>query len=245
MELAGRQALVTGSSSGIGRAVGLALAEAGAAVCLVGRDRARLDAAVAAARERAPCSAAERVLGVAADLVREEDAARLAATLREAWGGIGILVHSAGAYGRGAIETASAAEFDALYAANVRAPYRLTQLLLPSLKERRGDVVFVNSTQGLAPSPGVGQFAATQHALRALADTLRGEVNEAGVRVLTIHLGRTATPRQAKVYEAEGRPYAPERLVQPEDVAAVVLAALRLPRTAEITTLSMRSTLKP
>jgi NADP-dependent 3-hydroxy acid dehydrogenase YdfG len=238
--LTGRAALVTGSSSGIGRAIALALAEAGAAVCLVGRDRFRLDDAVRAARYHG-----DRAFGIAADLTREDEAAGLAASVGEAWGGVDVLVHCAGAYRRGPLETAPLADLDALYAANIRAPYHLTQLLLPALKERRGDIVFVNSTQGVQPSPNVGQFAATQHALRAVAETLRGEVNEAGVRVLTIHLGRTATPRQAKVHAAEGRPYAPERLIQPEDVAATVLAALRLPRTAEITSLSMRPMLRP
>ena len=61
-----------------------------------------------------------------------------------------------------------------------------------------------------------------------------------GTRVLTVHVGRTATPRQAQIFAMEGRAYTPEKLMQPEDVAEVVLCALRLPRTAEMTTVSIR-----
>ena len=104
--------------------------------------------------------------------------------------------------------------------------------------------MFINSTQGLAASAGVGLFAATQHALRAMADSLRDEVNGDGVRVLTVYPGRTATPRQASIFELEGRPYAPDRLLQPEDIATMIVASLKLPRTAEVTNLTIRPMLK-
>ena len=84
--------------------------------------------------------------------------------------------------------------------------------------------MFLNSTQGLAASRGVGQYAATQHAMRAVADSLREEVNEQGVRVLSLFLGRTAGNLQRAIFAMEGRPYAPERLIQPGDVAEAVLA---------------------
>jgi NAD(P)-dependent dehydrogenase (short-subunit alcohol dehydrogenase family) len=104
--------------------------------------------------------------------------------------------------------------------------------------------VFINSSQGLAASPGVGQYAAAKHGLRAVADSLRGEVNDRGTRVLSVHVGRTATPMQERIFAMEGRAYAPERLMQPEDVGQVVLAALVLPRTAEMTSVSIRPALK-
>jgi short-subunit dehydrogenase len=65
------------------------------------------------------------------------------------------------------------------------------------LRKRRGQVVFINSTAGLNASAGVGLYSATKHALKALADSLRAEVNSDGVRVLSVYLGRTVTPMQA------------------------------------------------
>jgi NADP-dependent 3-hydroxy acid dehydrogenase YdfG len=86
----------------------------------------------------------------------------------------------------------------------------------------------------------VSQYAATKHALKAIADSLRAEVNTYGVRVLSIYPGRTATPMQAAVYKMEGKTYEPEKLMQPKDVAEVVMDALSLPRTAEVTDIHIR-----
>ena len=124
--------------------------------------------------------------------------------------------------------------------ANLLGPYALIQQLLPLLIEAQGQLVFINSTQGLKAAAGVGQFAATQHAMKAVADSLRDEVNASGVRVMSIFLGRTATERQRAIFATEGRPYPPERLIQPADVAELVLFLLRLPRTAEVTDTVLR-----
>jgi short-subunit dehydrogenase len=109
---------------------------------------------------------------------------------------------------------------------------------------RKGQIVFLNSTAGLRARANVSQYAATKHALKAVADSLREEVNPAGVRVLSLFLGRTATPMQASVFAAERREYNPGILMQPEDVAEVVVNALVLPRRAEITEISMRPAIK-
>ncbi len=103
---------------------------------------------------------------------------------------------------------------------------------------------FVNSTAGPHAGANASQYASTKHALRAVADSLRDEVNAVGIRVLSLFLGRTASPMQASVHEMEHRKYRPELLMQPEDVAAVVINALTLPRTAEVTEVSMRPCMK-
>lgn len=235
--LRGQLAVVTGASSGIGRALSLALAAEGAALSLIGRDEARLQAVAAEAQSQAP-----KVMWHRVDVGRYDEVEAYARLLAHA--PIGVLVHSAGLYARGPHAERPCGEYADMFAVNVSGPMYLTQQLLPGLKAARGQIVFINSTQGLTPSAGVGLFAATQHALKAMADTLRDEVNADGVRVLTVFPGRTATPRQARIFAQEGRPYTPERLVQPEDIATMVLAALKLPRTAEVTHLTIRPMLK-
>ena len=141
-------------------------------------------------------------------------------------------------------QCASPDPLDLHYKVNLRAPYLLTQGLLPQVKAQQGQIVFVNSTAALRAGANASQYASTKHALKAVADSLREEVNAAGVRVLSLFLGRTASPMQAGVYEMERRKYSPELLMQPEDVAAVVINTLMLPRTAEVTEVSMRPCVK-
>jgi NADP-dependent 3-hydroxy acid dehydrogenase YdfG len=129
---------------------------------------------------------------------------------------------------------------DRQYAANVRGPLLLTQILLPLLKKPCGQVVFINSSRGLMASANTGHFSATQHAFKAIADSLRDEVNAESIRVLSVFTGRTATPRIQVLHANEERPYQPELLLQPADVASVVLNALSLPWTAEVTNISIR-----
>jgi NAD(P)-dependent dehydrogenase (short-subunit alcohol dehydrogenase family) len=233
-------AVVTGASQGIGRAIALTLADHRASLCLVGRDPGTL----AAVAERARTTSSH-VICHRADLTDDDDVLGLASSVEREFGHADVLVLCAGAYARGEIETVPADDLDALYRANVHAPYVLTRALLPLLRRRRGQIVFVNSTVGLRAPGGVSQFAATQHALKALADGLREEVNPLGIRVLTVHPGRTATPRQEAIHAMEGKPYHPERLLQPDDVATMVVAALALPRTAEVTDFTIRPMLKP
>jgi short-subunit dehydrogenase len=232
-------AVVTGASRGIGKAIALALAAQSAAVALVGRDVDALDGAAAQARATSPTVRSYR-----ADLVVDSEIAALEARIRADFGAVDILVHSAGVIHHGTTADAPVADFDEQYRANVHAPYVLTKALLPMLRSRRGQVVFVNSSIGLSTRAGVGQFAATQHALRAVADTLRDEINAEGVRVTSVFPGRTATPRQQALHAREDRRYRPERLMQPEDVAAMVIAALALARTAEVTDIRIRPMLK-
>lgn len=227
--MSGAVALVTGGSSDLGAAVSSRLLQAGAGVMLVGRNRDRLDAS-AASHE-----GGDRRWPILADLTDPAGRDRVAQAV-ERHGRLDVLVLGSGIYERSDDPAALQRQLDA----NLTAPYALLRAVLPYLLEARGQVVFINSTQGLGASPGLGQYAATQHAMRAVADSFRGEVNDAGVRVLTVYLGRTATERQRAIFALEGRPYAPELLIQPDDVARVILGVLELPRTTEVTEIRLR-----
>lgn len=241
--LAGRVAVVTGASRGIGAAIALALAADGARLCLVGRD----EAALLAVAQQAGGSreGAGQHLCLQAELAEEADVERLAATLQRELPSVDVLVHAAGVLHRAPFADAPAAQFDAQYRINVRAPFELTQRLLSQLKAARGQVVFVNSSAGLVARASVVQYAATKHALKAIADGLREEVNADGVRVLSLYVGRTATRMQADLHAMEGKAYDPGTLIQPEDVAALTLQVLSLPRSVEVTDINLRPLRKP
>ena len=176
---------------------------------------------------------------------RRRSALAETATLLPGDGRLDVVVHSAATYYQGALETSPVATLDDQYRINVRAPYVLTQAAIPLLKRVKGQVVFVNSTTGLVARPFVSAYAATKHALKGMADSLRHELNDAGVRVISIYPGQTATPMQAQRYAFENRPYVPENLIQPEDVATLIRTVIGLPRTAEVTDVQVRPGVRP
>jgi NAD(P)-dependent dehydrogenase (short-subunit alcohol dehydrogenase family) len=149
--LDGRAALVTGASGGIGRAIAVALAAGGADVCVVGRDERRpADTVnVVAAHGTATVS-------LVADLTEKGRIDQLVDLVDRRLGGLDVLVHSACIYSRGLLAVSGIRELDAQYQANIRLPYRLTQVALPLLVSRRGDVVSINSTQDSRPAVGWG-----------------------------------------------------------------------------------------
>ena len=231
-------AVVTGASSGIGKAIALHLSAQGAALCLVGRNNAILQEVAKQVENKSGPSSQIRTYRV--DLKTDEEIHRLQEQIQNDFGAIDVLIHSAGLFYMGRVERESIQRFDEQYQVNVRAPYLLTQAMFPMIRSRAGQVVFINSSVGMKAKAMVSQYAATKHALRAVADSLREEVNADGVRVLSVYLGRTATQMQAAIYETEGRVYQPERLMQPEDVAAAVVNALALPRSVEVTDIHIR-----
>jgi NADP-dependent 3-hydroxy acid dehydrogenase YdfG len=237
VSLNGGIALVTGASGGIGAALARALLSEGATVFVVGRKRERLEAAIAGSNDN-------RARIVTADLTRAGDIQSIRSKIEQEFERLDLLIHSAGVISHASVERSSAEEFDAQYATNLRAPYLLTQTMLPLLKTSNGQIAFINSSAGLTARPNAGQYCAIEHALRALTDAIRAEVNGDGIRVLSVYPGRTATPLQAALYAKMGAEYRPELLLQPEDLASVVLSAITLPRTAEVTDISIRPMLK-
>lgn len=232
-------ALVTGASSGIGYAISAALFERGATVIMVARNREGLEAA---ARRISP--GVQNVEFYPCDITRDDEIEGLRSWIADTHHRLDILVHCAGMIDHGKLAEAPVLSLDRQYQANVRGPLLLTQQTLPLLKKPRGQIVFINSSAGLNARSNAGHFSATQHAFKALADALREEVNGDGVRVLSIFPGRTATRRTATLHAEEGRPFDPDVLLQPEDVASVVVHALSLPWTAEVTNISIRPMLK-
>ncbi len=226
--LAGATVLVAGASGGIGRAVAIAAAEAGAArLLLLGRDPARL----------AHVALAVTAAGAVADAETVDLASGQMPTLPDR---IDLLVHALGAHALASLAGTDGGIADVMWATNARAPLLLTRAALPAIEAAEGMVAFVNSSQGLTAGRNAAAYAASKHALRALADSIRAEVGARGIRVLSIYPGRTDTPMQRALLAAEGRAPDPMKLLRPEDVAAMIIAAASLPKNAEVTDITIR-----
>jgi NADP-dependent 3-hydroxy acid dehydrogenase YdfG len=232
-------AVVTGGGSGIGRALAVALAKAGAKVLIVGRHSDKLEAVV---RESADGPGEIRPHPL--DLEKPAEIEAFCSDIAAVHGRVDLLVHSAGVYSGGSIAEAEVAELDRHYRVNLQAPYLLTQGLLPLLRRSQGEVVFINSSAIHSPKADLAAYVASKTGLKALADSLRAEENDRGIRVLTLYPGRTATPMQESIHDDEGKPYRAELLVQAGDVARLVLDVIALPRTVEVTDIHLRPFLK-
>jgi NADP-dependent 3-hydroxy acid dehydrogenase YdfG len=232
----GRMAVVTGASQGIGRAIALALAGEGADLVLLGRHESTLQdvAADVAGFGNGRCAT------LPVDLESEQSLRRAADRLLDTAGPLDLVVHCGGQYTRGGMHERAVSDLDLQYTLTVRAPYLLTQLLLSKLRAQPSDVVFLGSP--VRPSAELSAYACGHAAQRALVHALREEVSGQQIRVLNVFPGRTATPRQERIFQLEGRlnAYRPELLLQPSDIAQLVLDALGLPRRAEVTELWLR-----
>jgi len=227
-------AVVAGASGAIGGAIARQLGRGGASLLLLGRDRRRLERL---ARELAGADIEATALPV--DL-EDDDAFRDLKRALARLPGVDILVHAHGRFAAGSLTGTPVAELDRLLRVNFRSPLLLTRHCLPSLIARRGQVVFVNSSAALRAAPEVGSYALSKQALQGATERLRDEINPLGVRVLSVFPGRTASAMQRTVARQLGQPYRPERLMAPDDVAALVSAALALPRSAEVTDIHLR-----
>jgi NADP-dependent 3-hydroxy acid dehydrogenase YdfG len=220
-----KRALVTGASSGIGLAIAQALAAEGAHIHAVARNWPKQP---------------EGWQLHNADFKVEADVRRLAAELPTAESPVDLLIHCAGALEIGTVADFDIAKLDMMYQVNVRTPFLLTQLLLPQLAQSTGQIVFINSSAAVAPNTTLAGYSSAKAAMKSIADCLRLEVNTYGVRVMSVYPGKTASIMQKRAHELAGKAYDAASLMQPEDVAQMVLSALALPKTAEMTDLHIR-----
>jgi NAD(P)-dependent dehydrogenase (short-subunit alcohol dehydrogenase family) len=222
--LAGRTAIVTGSTSGIGAAIATTLAAAGAHVVVSGRDPAR-GAETVEAIERA----GGRAAFVPADLAGSYAELRaFAAAATAALGGrVDVLVNNAGLYPVSATEDLPDADLDAMLAVNVRAPHVLVGALAPAMAARgSGAIVNVGSWMASVGSPFGAMYTATKAADEQLTRSWAAEYGPRGVRVNTLAPGVTLTPGNAAhgaVLDAMAASTPAGAVVRPQDVADGVL----------------------
>ena len=179
-----QQVIVTGASSGIGRATAVRFGREGASVLVVGRDGAAL-AEVAAAVERDGGQSAALV----SDVTHADAPARIVDAVLARFGGLTTLVNAAGIIGSGSIETTTDEQWDTMLDINARAPFRLMRAAVPALVQSRGSVVNVSSVTGLRSFPGVLAYCVSKSAIDQLTRCAALELATKGVRVNAVNPG--------------------------------------------------------
>jgi NAD(P)-dependent dehydrogenase (short-subunit alcohol dehydrogenase family) len=213
-----RSALVTGGSSGIGLAIARTLREDGYELTLASRRAEKVE----------PAAAELGALGIAADVSNEADCERLVAAHRERYGGLDVLVNSAGIGIAGKIEDQPAKHVDLQLGVNLRGLLVVTRLALPLLKESQGHVINLASIAGTQPTPVLAVYGATKAAVLALTRSLNAELEADGVRCTALAPAFVDTPMASW----SGVPA--ERMIRPEDCAELVRAVLRLSPYARV-----------
>ena len=170
-QFTGKSVIVTGATSGIGRAAALEFVRRGASVLAVGRSASALSELASEAE-----GLEGRVVTCEADVTADGEAERIVASAVVAFGGIDTLVNGAGVIATGTIENTDDAKWDQMMGVNVRAPFRLMRAAVPHLKERKGSVVNVSSVNGLRAFAGVLAYNVI---VRLRARCLRSAANRA------------------------------------------------------------------
>lgn len=226
-------AFITGATSGIGRAIAVALCEAHYDVYAVGRSAA----ALAELRAEQP-----RIQPIAIDVADREAVESVLTGLQ-----VDVLINNAGLMPPlGNFADMRQADIDATLEVNLSAAIFLTRLVVPQMRDRKaGHVIFTGSSAAHAAFPNVAVYTATKAALSGFAAALRADVSQFGIRVTEIVPGRTETGLYKNILDAEARAamYAGNTAVQPDDVAKMVVALLALPHWADVTRFDIMPTL--
>jgi NAD(P)-dependent dehydrogenase (short-subunit alcohol dehydrogenase family) len=220
-------ALVTGATSGLGKAIALRLAQDRMRVIVVGRDAAR-GAAVVEQIE----SAGGQATFIAADLSDPAEIERLAFEA----GDVDVLVNNAGFSIWGPTEKTTVEDFDAMFASNVRAPYLLVGAFAPAMAAKgAGSIINISSMAGRIGLPNGAAYGATKAALASLAQSWTAEYSPRGVRVNAVAAGPIYTrPEARQLFDRLGETTALHRAAEPSEIAEVV-AFLASPRASYVT----------
>jgi short-subunit dehydrogenase len=226
----GKVAVVTGASSGLGRAIATALVDRGASVVLAARGADKLEAVAAELRARGG-----DVLAVPTDITKAEEVERLFARAREKFGRLDMLVNNAGRSARGEAIATTPEEFAELMDLNLIALVRCTRTAIPQLLEARGHLINIGSLAGKTAARFMGAYSATKHAVSAYSQQLRLELGPQGLHVLLVSPGPIARdePREYAKEKLKSLPASARKpgagakvgLLRPEKLAEQILRA--------------------
>lgn len=238
LPLAGKNALITGASSGLGRALAVELASRGAGLLLAARNQDKL----AQTAQQAQAHGHGSVLVQICDVGDRGQVDALAAAVESSLGGLDILVNNAGIGRASKVAESDPDAVQEMLQVNLWGLYLVTRACLPLISDRRGWVVNISSVAALNPSPGFAMYAASKAAVSSFSRSLRQELRLDGVRVLDVCPGMMGTAF-FEGFSASGKPPVPTDagpLLHPAEAARAICDALCLPANAAVNELVIR-----
>ena len=235
MELKNKRAIITGGSRGLGKATALAFAKLGIDVAITGRNEEKLIATTSEIK----------ALGVNAiyevfDVGSYDEVKKGIKNIITNLGGVDILVNNAGVAAFGNLNDMEVDVWENMIRINVLGMYYVTKEVLPYLIDKNeGDIINVSSTAGLNGNPGISAYSASKFAVIGLSESLMKEVRKNNIRVNTLTPSTIASDMTLELGITDGNP---DKVLQPEDFAQLIVAGLQLPRRAMMANASLWST---
>lgn len=221
--LKGKNAIITGAGKGIGRAVAIALAQEGVNIGLVARTESDLQKVAAELAQYGVKTA------IATANVTDIDAVNVAVdSIKSSLGAIDILINNAGIGAFGSFMELEPEKWEEIVKVNLFGPYHVTRAVLPEMIERKaGDIINVSSTAGKNGAAVTSAYSASKFGLIGMSESLMQEVRKHNIRVSTLVPSTVSTDMAKDLKLTDGNP---DRVMQPEDFAELVVAQLKLNR---------------
>lgn len=233
--LQGKKALITGGGKGLGRATALALANEGVDIAIMGRTAAPMEALC---KELATLGV--KATFATADVANIQEVNKAVAQLLADHGHIDILLNNAGTASFGGFLELEPEVWENIIRVNLLGAYYVTRAVLPGMIERKtGDILNVSSTAGQRGAPSTSAYSASKFGLLGLTESLMLEVRKHNIRVSALTPSTIATDMAVDLQLTDGNP---DKVLQPEDFAELVVAQLKLNRRALLKMSSLWST---
>jgi 3-oxoacyl-[acyl-carrier protein] reductase len=234
-DLKNKNALITGAGKGIGKAIALALAKEGVNVILVARTQEEIDSVAAKVR-----SLRVKALAITADVADINSVNSAIEKALAEFGTIDILINNAGIAAFGKFLELEPTDWERIIQVNLMGTYYVTRAVLPNMIERQtGDIINISSTAGLSGNPLTSAYSASKFAVLGLTESLMQEVRKHNIRVTALTPSTVATDMAKELKLTDGNP---EKVMQAEDMAELIIAQLKLNRRVFIKNSSIWST---